>query len=625
VSPQDMQQNFRNSSSALASMMPPPLPSSTIFTHEIESLQARCQQLEEFLNKKQSELETSKLRNAELQDKFDETTSEFEQRLDLARDRERQLITESKREMENKLLRMSNDNMSFYEAATKSLKVQHERELSCLREELAEERKRHSSLLDRAQTLRERAERSESEAQSELSELKDKHSALQIEYTRSRRELDIERSGWDRERQRLLSESESTIASLQEDKEKLVLQSHQELKAKVAEMNEKMQQSLSSIKENDVEILKQELEGQRLRSLAELQKECQKEVEIVRTEERRLATAEMENIRSAFLAREHQTSEDLIQLEKLHAVRVSQLEQQVHALKAQNSTATEKLERASRVASVGSEEQQRSAVELKKRLDEHAARADALHRELNHAHAELQESKARETSYREQLGRALTQSRLQHAELLEAKQQAASGSAQAFQWRNASQESALSIAAAETSAQIARDEVSMLEHALRRVEQENADLKDELQRADRMIYGAHQKPVPASNARIRYPSERLNTTDNNNTNNNNNNKNMANLFQAPSAVPTRGGVSTKYVNRSVLDGQQKHNDSNGSTYIYPELLVPTASSSAKRAAAATTHSSNSYAIPTASSSAAKKGATNTSSSSRGRRALATKR
>jgi hypothetical protein len=35
------------------------------------------------------------------------------------RDRERQMISESKREVENKLLRMSNDNMSFYDAATK--------------------------------------------------------------------------------------------------------------------------------------------------------------------------------------------------------------------------------------------------------------------------------------------------------------------------------------------------------------------------------------------------------------------------------------------------------------------------------------------------------------------------
>jgi hypothetical protein len=44
--------------------------------------------------------------------------------------------------MENKMLRVSNENMSFFEAANKTIKLQHEREMACLREELAEERKR---------------------------------------------------------------------------------------------------------------------------------------------------------------------------------------------------------------------------------------------------------------------------------------------------------------------------------------------------------------------------------------------------------------------------------------------------------------------------------------------------
>lgn len=44
--------------------------------------------------------------------------------------------------MESKLLRMSNDNSGFYEAANTALKLQHSRELDCLREELAEERKK---------------------------------------------------------------------------------------------------------------------------------------------------------------------------------------------------------------------------------------------------------------------------------------------------------------------------------------------------------------------------------------------------------------------------------------------------------------------------------------------------
>ena len=134
---------------------------------------------------------------------------------------------------------------------------------------------------------------------------------------------------------------------------------------------------------------------------------------------------------------------------------------------------------------------QRSAAEMKQRMEEHAQRAQELHSELVSAHRELQESKVRESSYREQLTRSLTSAKLIQAELIEAKQQATSGSAQAFQWRNANKESDLSLAAAETAVRIARDEIVMLEHHVKRVERENVELKNELQRADRLVYGAH--------------------------------------------------------------------------------------------------------------------------------------
>jgi hypothetical protein len=178
------------------------------------------------LERKQQEADLVRQRLQQLQDHYDAHCAEFEQRLDLAREKERQLITvrgrgrlllmlllllvcfllyrwgvflfivlfcvvlfwwcffiawmfrfivhfllcisvhlcvsilrvhliflclpvclsvqESKRDLETKLMRMSNDNMSFHDAAIKSLKLQHEREISCLREELTEERKRYA-------------------------------------------------------------------------------------------------------------------------------------------------------------------------------------------------------------------------------------------------------------------------------------------------------------------------------------------------------------------------------------------------------------------------------------------------------------------------------------------------
>jgi hypothetical protein len=47
------------------------------------------------LERKQHELEATKQRLSQLQERFDQSTAEFEQRLDLARDKERQLLAVS--------------------------------------------------------------------------------------------------------------------------------------------------------------------------------------------------------------------------------------------------------------------------------------------------------------------------------------------------------------------------------------------------------------------------------------------------------------------------------------------------------------------------------------------------
>ncbi len=399
-------------------------------------------------------------------------------------------------------------------------------------------------MLDRSQTLRERAERAEAETQQQLATLKDSHNILTVETARLKRDFDIERAGFETERRHPLEEAQNTITMLQEEKEQVMVQAHQQLRDKIAEMNDKMQRSLSSIKDSDFEILRQELEGQRIRSLAELHKKCQREIEIVRTEERRLAAIEMENIRTAFLSREHQTSEDLIQLEKLHSTRVSQLEQQVLSLKAENTSYNEQLKVASKEAHYGSVQVQRAATEMQMRMEEHAARAKELQRELLAAHEEIQEGKVRESSYRDQLSRALTDYRTQRAELLEAQQQATKGTAQAFQWRNVTKESDMSIAAAETAARIAREEIDMLERHLRQVETENAELKSELHRADRLVYGANMTHVASDRD--------LHSLNFHNT----------------------ASLSTKHLLRSSLTG---------SIYpsVNPDLMNPTASSLAK--------------------------------------------
>lgn len=355
---------------------------------------------------------------------------------------------------------------------------------------------RYLSHLEQAQALKTNAEKASANSQHELNAALSKLSFIEAEHTRLKKEIELDRAGWERERNRLIAESEHTINALRDEKDAAILQAHQDMKRKVAEMNEKMTRSLATLQENDRESLRQEIEGNHYRSITEIQKKCQKEIEAVRSEERRLAAVEIENVRSAFSSREHQTAEDLIQLEKLHAIRVAQLEKQLAAVKAQQQATEEKLMVASQAAVKGNASAQRHAEDLQQTVQESAKHAEQLKQDLLRAHQELQECHAREASYREQLNQALTENRLQRAELLELKEQAASGSAQAYQWKKATKESELSIIAAEQAVRIARDEVSMLEHALRRKEDELTALRRDLLRADRLIYGVPQHEPP---------------------------------------------------------------------------------------------------------------------------------
>lgn len=57
-------------------------------------------------------------------------------------------------------------------------------------------------------------------------------------------------------------------------------------------------------------------------------------------------------------------------------------------------------------------------------------------------------------------------------------------------WRTASKESELSLSSYDTSLKIAREELLMVERNYARVSDENTRLKEALQYADKVVYGA---------------------------------------------------------------------------------------------------------------------------------------
>lgn len=136
-----------------------------------------------------------------------------------------------------------------------------------------------------------------------------------------------------------------------------------------------------------------------------------------------------------------------------------------------------------------------------KNLNEHMHRGHVLTLQLKEAHAEIQALKAREADYREKLTKAIEETRIQHAELIEVKRQASEAAAEAISWRKAANLSEESHIPERSALQIARDEVTILEHELRRLREDNWNLQHAADRAVQKIFGKN-KIVSATSSKL---------------------------------------------------------------------------------------------------------------------------
>lgn len=344
-------------------------------------------------------------------------------------------------------------------------------------------------------SLRKRAEHSEQSLRKELNSASDRITSLEIELQRLQNTTDSTQSSWQREKTRLIAEYSHQIQQLTEEKERIEHEAQRTLQAKLQEANKKWEFSLQTVKTHESDLQRQQWESDHARSLIELQKKCQRDIEAVRTEERTLAAQEIQNLRSAFMHREHQTAEDLIELEKLHAKRIQQLEHQYQSEKQCNEELKHRLndmlleqERARQDAFHKSDHALRKTHEV-------TLQADHWKREVKTLQDSLTESKANENQLREQLRQVSVELRLLQAERGELQRQSTNHAAEVMQWKHVVHEQEKNYASVETETRVVKEEVAFLEHENQRLRAENNRLRQEMERADRLIYGVGQHVV----------------------------------------------------------------------------------------------------------------------------------
>jgi len=461
--------------------------------NEIKQLQRQKHHLENQNEELQFNIDAARHQLNEAKEDSSRRCSDLEWQLAQAREVQAKASATHAHEIEQALLRAQVESLGSYETSSRALKEQNRREVSCLQDELVDERKRHANILLQEKKLRAQADTRESELRIKFSSLSEKHTALEKQFEQSSAEFRAAQMSWERERMEIDRAHEARVQKIIEEKDNLVFDAQESARKKVDGMNINFSKSLKDMEGSVQDGCRQAFQNEKMMALAAMEKRYNTEIEKVRAAERKKAEVEMNRLRDSFVRREQETMDDLQSLEQLHQEHYDRLQKEVKMYQKIISDNEMSWEDAKTESARTEEMKRRQTEEHLKTVHQHVKRAEKLEYELRQAHAEVQQARAEESKYREQLARAIEESKIQRAEYISMQRQCENDAAVANSWRTASQESEISLASYDTSLKIAREELMMVERNYARVQDENRRLKDALQYADHVVYGQAQQ------------------------------------------------------------------------------------------------------------------------------------
>lgn len=313
---------------------------------------------------------------------------------------------------------------------------------------------------------------------------------LEIEIKNLHERMQNDQKSWMRERRKLVADYEGKVASITDERDRLL----QETQIHLHDREKDIKSRYENLRLSELEIARQQWEREKSLLLVEWTKNAQREQEALRAEERKLAAAEIENIRQAFQSRERQTASDLVELEKLHGARVQQLEDEVIKERQRLTQCREELAATKLHVERIKQDAQYFSTECNKKIGDKILEKDQLQRELQSSLKVIDELRLAEKTMKEQLHQIKAEARLMKAENDELRRQLSEHANNASQWKRVVTEQEQAMTKSATAARIATEEVSLLEQEIQRWKRENQDLQAALQKAERLIFG-----VPQSN------------------------------------------------------------------------------------------------------------------------------
>jgi hypothetical protein len=420
-------------------------------------------------------------------------------------------------ELERRIVRMESEACRSREQQMIVLSEEHKVELTMLREDLKSQRVKFAELLKSEREQRAKSEERELAARERVTQLE----VLMNEGKRDMEQIQCavasERALWEQEQSRLTSELDSLSRRLHEEVSKSNTRVRSFMASEMVSVTQEYELKLEYLKASTTQSVRAMYEKELIAELARIteQKNTEREAALAKAEQRRVR--DVEQTRELFLVRERETAEDLLKLQEVHSRRIGELE---HAV------GNEKLRAHEAVTQVTEELKGRVQVleRLRKELDACRANTEESHvlvqglqEKLEKALAEVQRAKAHENAMRDSLGRALEERRVERTQLVTLQRQLADMRSDGEKWKRIASESSAHTGALKVRSDMSKlhvcvsvrreanmfncrnsmqaeldinvEEVAMLEHENQRVKRECELLRNELSKADRIVYG----------------------------------------------------------------------------------------------------------------------------------------
>lgn len=154
------------------------------------------------------------------------------------------MTSQYNRSAEQSLLKAQVDSQSIHEATCRTLREQHRREISCLQDELEDERKRSGHLLLHEKKMRVQAESKEAELRIKCATLTDKIASVEKQFERECAEFRAAKLSWERDRNEGQRAQEARLEKVEEEKDRLVADAQETARKKMEAMTMKFNKSI---------------------------------------------------------------------------------------------------------------------------------------------------------------------------------------------------------------------------------------------------------------------------------------------------------------------------------------------------------------------------------------------